>query len=519
MKSPASPLRPVHLCLAFVVILGALLACSRSALRDDAPAWRVPGPGESQGVGNGLTPQPAFKMPTRLPGAPILTPTPDDPHPLPGLRTEPEQYVVQAGDTLGDIAQRYGVSLDELIAANSLSNPNLLDVGQILTIPVPTPQGVGPDFKIIPDSELIYGPASVYFNVEAFVQSQSGYLGPYLEDLDGKTLTGAQVVLRVAQEYSINPRLLLAVLEYQSQWLSRSDLPQGKVDYPMGIRESWRKGLYRQLSWAANNLNRGYYLWRANAVATWLLADGRVVRIDPTINAGTAGVQSMFAALYGWDDWAVAVSEKGLFATYNALFGYPFDYAIEPLLPPGLSQPLMQLPFEPGKAWAFTGGPHGGWGDGSAWAALDFAPPTDALGCIPSDEWVVAVADGLILRADDGAVIQDLDGDGYEQSGWVVLYMHIEGRERVRAGTYLRAGERIGHPSCEGGFSSGTHVHLARRYNGEWIPADQTLPFILDGWVSRGLGVEYEGYLEKNGHKVEAWAGRSPDNAIQRPTP
>ncbi|MCK5315694.1 MAG: hypothetical protein KAJ53_11250, partial [Anaerolineales bacterium] len=82
--------------------------------------------------------------------------------------------------------------------------------------------------------------------------------------------------------------------------------------------------------------------------------------------------------------------------------------------------------------------------------------------------------------------------------------------------TYVKAGERIGHPSCEGGFSSGTHVHIARRYNGEWIPADQELPFILDGWVSRGIGQEYDGYLERDGKSIEAWEGNSAINAIQR---
>ena len=129
---------------------------------------------------------------------------------------------------------------------------------------------------------------------------------------------------------------------------------------------------------------------------------------------------------------------------------------------------------------------------------------------------MVAVADGLIVRSGDGAVIQDLDGDGYEQTGWVVLYMHVESRGRVRAGTFLRAGERVGHPSCEGGVSSGTHLHIARRYNGEWIPADQTLPFVLDGWVSRGTGLEYDGFLERSGHSIEAWEGRSANNRIQR---
>ncbi len=203
---------------------------------------------------------------------------------------------------------------------------------------------------------------------------------------------------------------------------------------------------------------------------------------------------------------------------YNADFGYPFDYAIEPLLPLDVRQPPMQLPFEQGRPWAFTGCPHGGWGDGSAWESFPiFAPPSDELGCISSDDWVTAVADGLILRAEDGAVIQDLDGDGYEQTGWVMLYMHVESCERrVKPGAQVKAGDRLGHPSCEGGFSSGTHVHIARRYNGEWIPADHTLPFILDGWVSRGAGAEYDGFLDKDGHKVEAYEGRSGDNIIQR---
>jgi murein DD-endopeptidase MepM/ murein hydrolase activator NlpD len=201
---------------------------------------------------------------------------------------------------------------------------------------------------------------------------------------------------------------------------------------------------------------------------------------------------------------------------YSDLFGFPFDYSFEPLLPADLIQPPMQLPFETGKVWSFTSGPHGGWGDGAAWAALDFAPPGNALGCVPSDEWVTAVSDGLITRAQDGVVIQDLDGDGYEQTGWTVIYMHVESRDRVAQGTEIKAGERIGHPSCEGGFSNGTHVHLARRYNGEWISADGTLPFNLDGWISSGTGVQYDGYLLKENLIVEAWDARLPENQIQR---
>jgi LysM repeat protein len=45
-------------------------------------------------------------------------------------------YVVQAGDTLFRISQRYNVSMEEIIIANQLANPNRLAVGQSLIIPV-----------------------------------------------------------------------------------------------------------------------------------------------------------------------------------------------------------------------------------------------------------------------------------------------------------------------------------------------------------------------------------------------
>lgn len=503
--------------LIIILLLGAGIACARSVVPDDSPSWIVPGQGAVAQSQMEVPTQSLLLPPTRAPGDPILTPTPDAPHLIPTLRTDPAEYVVQPGDTLGTIAQRYGVSLEEVISANALVNPNILEVGQSLTIPVPTPFGNGPSFKVIPDSELVYGPTSAGFNIDQFIQSQGGYLARYREDIEEKPFTGSQIVQLVAQNYSVNPRLLLAALEYQSGWVTQSKPDEFTLEYPMGLVNEWRrKSLYRQLAWSANQLNLGYYLWRVNGVSTWLLGDGSVVPVDPTINAGTAGVQQLFAPLYGREAWVKAVSAEGLFATYNALFGYPFDLAIEPYLPLGLTQPNFQLPFEPGRPWAFTGGPHGGWDNGSAWAALDFAPPSNALGCIPSDDWVTAIADGQILRAENGAVIQDLDGDGLEQTGWSILYMHVESRDRVEPGRFLKTGDRIGHPSCEGGVSSGTHVHVARKYNGEWIPADQQLPFVLDGWVSRGTGELYDGYLEKNGKRIEAYEGRSAENIIQR---
>ena len=220
--------------------------------------------------------------------------------------------------------------------------------------------------------------------------------------------------------------------------------------------------------------------------------------------------------LYAYPQWIKALSPGGFIKTYQTLFGDPFDFAIEPLVPASLAQPSLQLPFEDNATWSFTGGPHEGWADGSAWAALDFAPPGEAKGCVDSDAWVTAVSDARVVYAQFGVVILDLDQDGYQQTGWSVLYLHIASRDRISPGSIVHRGDRIGHPSCEGGVSNGTHVHIARRYNGEWISADQDLPFNLDGWISSGDGTQYNGYLKKGANVIEAWDSQKPENQIHR---
>ncbi|MBD8004375.1 LysM peptidoglycan-binding domain-containing protein [Bacillus norwichensis] len=46
-----------------------------------------------------------------------------------------QQHIVRSGETLWQIAQRYGVSLDAIIRLNQLANPNMLELGTALVIP------------------------------------------------------------------------------------------------------------------------------------------------------------------------------------------------------------------------------------------------------------------------------------------------------------------------------------------------------------------------------------------------
>lgn len=444
----------------------------------------------------------------------IGTPTPDATRPP--ANTADGHYLshtVAYGETLTTIAQLYGSSVEELMQINGLESADFLYAGQSLLVPGGQ-AAIGPNFKIIPDSELVYGPAARGFDPAAIAAAYSGYLSQYQEEVEGQTLTGPQIAQLVADRFSVNPRLLLAVLEHRAGWLTQpaaTNLP-----YVMGYVKTGYEGLYPQLAWAADKLNGGYYGRAEGGVTFVQLDDGTRVSFAPDINDGTAGVQFWLARHTGatYQGWLAETGVAGFFATYSRLFGNPFAYTVEPLWPPELSQPTLRLPWPAGETWYFTGGPHGGWASGSAWAALDFVPLNEQLGCYDSDAWVIAAGPGLVTRSSFGAVVIDMDGDSYAGTGWAITYMHLAARDRVAAGASVNAGDRLGHPSCEGGFSNGTHVHISRTYNGRWVAADGPIPFVLGGWVSQGLGREYDGLLIRGDQVKEACECREEGNAI-----
>lgn len=425
------------------------------------------------------------------------------------------------------------------MALNGLDNANLIAVGQVLAIPPLSPDTT-PSYRIIPDSLLVRGPGSASFDVSAFISAQPGYIDQALDRVamrlaDGSVrmdiLTAADIVTRVSTEFSVDPRLLLALLEYRAGWLSGMP-PEALRTHPMISEEASgeidRAGLYRQLSWAANELNRGYYGWKYEG---WNILDfdnGVRIRYAPDLNAATVGLQHMLHLYRDEILWQIDVGPDGFFQTYARLFGNPAAIDAGPVTSAdGLTQPALTLPFGAGETWYFTGGPHGAWGNGSAWGAVDFAPPddrADGVLCFTSAFWTVAVAPGVIARSGDGVVVLDLDGDGDETTGWTILYLHIAADGRVGQGMRLAAGDRIGRPACEGGFSTATHLHLARRYNGEWLPAychacrdSEVEPLTLSGWRVVGFrNQEYQGYMMAGGERREADQGRNnPLNQIQ----
>ena len=429
------------------------------------------------------------------------SPTIDPSTPLP-----PIMYYTQSGDTLENICARFNVTAEEITSPDPVQAGIYLRPGQLLFIPTRLIDTT-PTTLLMPDSEVVYSPTTIGFDLDGFIRQAGGYLSTYSEYLAIGTRSGSMVIQRVAQENSVSPRLLLALLEYQSGWVYGQPNTLAKEQYPLGLVDNTHKGLYKQLNLAVKKLFTGYYGWRAGTLHNLIFTDGSSLAIAPQVNAGTVAVQAIFSQLYNQRDWGGALyAPEGFIDLYQRMFDNPWvrAQAYEPFFSEGLAQPTLDLPFSPGKTWSFTGGPHAAWASGSPLAALDFAPASDVSGCVDTYEWVAASASGLVVRSENGVVVLDLDGDGYEQTGWVLLYLHIAEKGRVPVGSLLNVGEIIGHPSCEGGSATGTHVHIARKYNGEWIPIESPLPFVLSGWQAHLGSREYLGTLTRDGAIVTA---------------
>ena len=89
------------------------------------------------GIGGGETGSSPSPSPTVV--APTATPEPT-PKPAP----TPQVYVIKEGDTLSRIAKRFGLTLDQLLAANkdTIKDPDLIAVGDQIIIPLPVPDEV-----------------------------------------------------------------------------------------------------------------------------------------------------------------------------------------------------------------------------------------------------------------------------------------------------------------------------------------------------------------------------------------
>lgn len=179
------------------------------------------------------TPSPT---PTETPTA-TLTPTPTPvPTPTPTATATPEGfvYVVQSGDTLSAIASRFGVSMQEIVEANNIADPNLIIAGDELLIPgvegppptaTPTPSPTPtPDEVTIQNPDMLAPVDKTYRLPSTYVppnlqQAPSGITAPGFspQSLRGEALQALQRMLSDAAEEGYDIRVRSGYRSYEEQ--------------------------------------------------------------------------------------------------------------------------------------------------------------------------------------------------------------------------------------------------------------------------------------------------------------
>jgi len=140
-------------------------------------------------------------------------------------------YVVQRGDSLYSIARRYGVSVNDIVYANQLQNPEVLSVGQALVIPTGTRR------HTVRQGETMYSIARSYgVTLQSLIAANPGvtnpgriYPGQVINIPSGNQYLGEMIVNGYITDATENTlRATLPYLTFLSPFSYRSDL-QGEL--------------------------------------------------------------------------------------------------------------------------------------------------------------------------------------------------------------------------------------------------------------------------------------------------
>ncbi|AVK04040.1 MULTISPECIES: M23 family metallopeptidase [Pseudomonas aeruginosa group] len=309
------------------------------------------------------------------------------------------------------------------------------------------------------DDLFLYGRDAEAFDLQAYLALNAPALrdrSEYLEHWSGY--------------YSINPKVLLTLMVMQSGPLGAPD-PQA-LAAPLG-RLSAKQGFEAQVRDVLQQLSRRYYGFEE-------------YRLRQAAAAGTVaenGLNPASAALLGLllQDTAKADANGGhplgaYAETFQRLFGTPSQALLQPrnraarqlqakaaLVPPAN---LMQLPWRQGYSWQ-PNGAHSNSGSGYPLSSIDASYDWPRWG---SPTYSVVAAHAGTVR-----VLSRCQVRVTHPSGWATNYYHMD-RIQVSNGQQVSADTKLGIYAsdintalCEGGSSTGPHLHFSLLYNGAFV--------------------------------------------------
>ena len=186
------------------------------------------------------------------------------------------------------------------------------------------------------------------------------------------------------------------------------------------------------------------------------------------------------------------------------------------------NKPVFDLPFNHNSAWVFNGvHTWTGENNGDPMSSIDFTLSWgENWGTNTNSNWVAAASDGIV------SVFSSCFVRVTHPSGWATDYYHLDNiqfnhGEEVRAGQLIaNYASNMDQALCDGGSSTGPHLHFAIVQNGERAVLNGTE---LSKWLVHSGWNSYDGdharmWLERDAEKKFVFFSRvdhkSGDNII-----
>ncbi|NWF80345.1 MAG: peptidoglycan DD-metalloendopeptidase family protein [Chloroflexi bacterium] len=351
------------------------------------------------------------------------------------------------------------------------------------TLPPPSPTAplaaaVAPRDPLFDPRRLSYAHNFNGPEIQALLEARGSALKDARFQVGDRSHSFTDVLVGLSSLYSLNPQLLLALIDLQSGLVSSGTAAPEQLAWALGYRGDGgsRRGLYSQLRWAARELRwaiRDYALKGDGPPPALTFADGSRQDVAPDLPFSRYVLARVLAPTVM--PGGLGGRLDGLVANYTRLFDDPRE---SPVAWPAPAAPFLSRPMErnfPVTSFFDHDAPflreNGSlltyWGRAETDLAFAYDGHTGWDYSMGPPDHVLAAADGVVTFAgnsDDGcasparAVIID-HGNGYR-----TLYWHLQSVV-VAAGQPVARGAVLG-VAGESGCAVGAHLHFQVQYLG-----------------------------------------------------
>ncbi len=343
-----------------------------------------------------------------------------------------------------------------------------------------------------------YEPDFYQPQIQAFLNRQPGPLKEVRFQVGDYSHSFAEVLVSMSSLYSINPKIMLALLEQHSQLLSNAQPAPEQITWALGYQgeAGRRQGLFEQVQWggiALRHAIRDYALNTSGTLPELVFADDVRVAVPPDISMSRYAMARVLAPTTTPENLDAKLT--AFLSIYQRLFGDP---RLAPTDWPPLAEPFLTRPMEiQGRVTSFfdhdtpflqqNGSLLSFWGQTETFLSYDGHTGWDYA--LRPPDVILAAAAGTVVFAgnsEDGcytparAVVID-HGNGYRTLYWHLSTLYVE------TGQVVSQGMPLGEAGATG-CAFGPHLHFQVQYLGRDVDPYGWCATTPDPWQQSPAG-------------------------------